>query len=275
MQVKGKQTTITATEAADKQLHDVASLYEKQFLREMVKQMRSSVTESELMPASFGEKYYREQLDHQYVESWGQKGGIGLGQMIYDQLLERYGERLGIRVPKEKTQGPLPLTIKDQWQGRIQSTNRSIQFQKTSVPEAPGDGSSPPHSPNDSKVHSDRKDSSEVKSPWKGRWLGSYLLPSGLRVIKIQHEEVVSTFVGDFQWNANKEKPLGSPLAAGETFAEMRPQSREFYWKLDQQREQSPDKGSEKGLERGIESVPSNGIDSKVTVSKMTDQGIE
>ena len=97
MDIKAKatqQNQMTSINAADKQLKDVAALYEKQFLREMVKQMRSTVSESELMPTGFAEKYYREQLDHQYVESWGDTGGIGLGKMIYDQLLDRYGAQL-------------------------------------------------------------------------------------------------------------------------------------------------------------------------------------
>ncbi len=79
-----------------KKMRDVAELYEKQFLRDMVKQMRSTVPTTDMFKSSFAETYYREQLDQQYVESWGDKGGIGMGDMIYNELLEKYGPRMGL-----------------------------------------------------------------------------------------------------------------------------------------------------------------------------------
>jgi Rod binding domain-containing protein len=236
--------------AADKQLRDVASLYEKQFLREMVKQMRSSVTESEWMPSSFAEKYYREQLDHQYVESWGDGGGIGLGKMIYDQLLERYGERMGIRIPKERPQGPLPLSHRDQWQGEIGAQNRALQFRKREDPsgasvrnpvnaqdraaervaERGAESASDRTSDRTADRTADR--TSELTSPWEGQWMGSYLLPSGMRVAKIQHGKMVSTFVGQFNLRRDQELSLGAEIKAGESFGEMPSGAKEFYWKI-------------------------------------------
>lgn len=95
---------------AKKKIRDVAELYEKQFLRDMVKQMRATVPTNEMFKASFAEGYFREQLDQEYVEKWGDKGGIGLGDMIYNQLLDRYGDRLGVpRGNKVKPTGPFPI----------------------------------------------------------------------------------------------------------------------------------------------------------------------
>lgn len=220
--------------AADKQLRDVASLYEKQFLREMVKQMRSSVTESEWMPSSFAEKYYREQLDHQYVESWGDGGGIGLGKMIYDQLLERYGERMGIRIPKERPQGPLPLSHRDQWQGEIGAQNRALQFRKREDPSGVSVRNPVNAQDRAAESASDRTSdrTSELTSPWEGQWMGSYLLPSGMRVAKIQHGKMVSTFVGQFNLRRDQELSLGAEIKAGESFGEMPSGTKEFYWKI-------------------------------------------
>lgn len=75
--------------ARNAKVDEVAKLYEKQFFGEMMKAMRgtTSISGEKL---SMGENIYREQLDSQYVESWGENGGIGLGDLIYDQLMERY-----------------------------------------------------------------------------------------------------------------------------------------------------------------------------------------
>lgn len=74
----------------EQKLKDVSVIYEKQFLRDLVKAMRSTVSASELSKPSMGEKIYKEQLDDQYVESWGEQGGIGLQDIIFQQLKEKY-----------------------------------------------------------------------------------------------------------------------------------------------------------------------------------------
>lgn len=194
--------------SADKQLRDVAALYEKQFLREMVKQMRATVGESEFMPAGFAEKFYREQLDQQYVEQWGDKGGIGLGKMIYDQLLDRYGERMGIRLPQQKVQGPIPLSQKDQWSGSVRENERAIQFQRRA------DTKAAPVS---------------LQSPWDGEWLGSFPLEGGLQAAKIKHDGVESIFVGNFQVTA---KTIGEKVRAGEGIATLAPEANKWSWRI-------------------------------------------
>ena len=81
----------------DKKLREVAELYEGQFLREMVKAMRGTVQESGLVKVSQGEHIYREQLDQNYVDEWSKRGGLGFQEIIYKQLLEKYGEKMGIK----------------------------------------------------------------------------------------------------------------------------------------------------------------------------------
>ncbi|MEI7974173.1 MAG: rod-binding protein [Bdellovibrio sp.] len=73
---------------------EAGSLYEKQFLRELVRAMRSSVSESSLIPKSQAEKIFQEQLDQQWVEAWGDRGGVGFGEMITQKLIEQYGQRM-------------------------------------------------------------------------------------------------------------------------------------------------------------------------------------
>lgn len=70
----------------NERLLEAARMYEKYFLGQMTKAMRSTVSFSELSKPSMGERIYREQLDDQYVDAWTERGGIGLANMIHDQM---------------------------------------------------------------------------------------------------------------------------------------------------------------------------------------------
>ena len=70
-------------------LKKVSDEYEKYFLKEMIKSMRSTVQESEFLKANHAEKIFQEQLDDQYSAEWNQKGGFGLSEMIFKQLSEK------------------------------------------------------------------------------------------------------------------------------------------------------------------------------------------
>jgi flagellar protein FlgJ len=75
----------------DEQIRQAAELYETQFMNEMVKAMRKTVPESEFMAPSMAQKIYREQLDSQNVEAWVERGGIGLADIIEQQIREKSG----------------------------------------------------------------------------------------------------------------------------------------------------------------------------------------
>ncbi len=247
MDVKSKQNKVSISSPQgvvnpESQLKNVAALYEKQFLREMVKQMRSTVSESSIIPTSFAEKYYREQLDHQYVEAWGDQGGIGLGKVIYDQLVSRYGEQLGIKVPQNRPKGPIPLGQKELWDARFESKDKSILFSKKNdsniqnqnlKPELHADKNH--HSVLDSaSLPRDASDlslsaGSRLENPWAGKWLGSFELENGLKVAKIQHEGFQSVFVGKFQTPAFE---VGKALQEGEFIGALKPESQQLHWKL-------------------------------------------
>jgi flagellar protein FlgJ len=73
--------------------------------------MRGTVPESEFNKPSMGEQIYRGQLDEQYVEVWGDRGGIGLSDLIYNELMEKI---LGQGTPgEERPRGPIELTDRD------------------------------------------------------------------------------------------------------------------------------------------------------------------
>ena len=65
-----------------------ATMYEAQLLGHMLRQMRKTVPKG-YREKSYAEKLYSQQLDGQYVEAWGDKGGIGIGDIIYKQIHEK------------------------------------------------------------------------------------------------------------------------------------------------------------------------------------------
>lgn len=94
----------------DKQMREAAKSYEKYFLDEMVKAMRTTVPEGDgLIPANFAEKMYKENLDQEYVKNWSEAGGVGLQDLIYDQIkaqIEGHQPPPSQAAPNE---GPIPL----------------------------------------------------------------------------------------------------------------------------------------------------------------------
>lgn len=106
---KPLQKPTVTPEQVQQQFRDVSKLYEKHFLREMTKAMRSTVHESGFIQQNQAEKIFREQLDQEYVEKWGDRGGVGFADMIYKQLVEKYGPMMGLSQPLPKPHGPLPM----------------------------------------------------------------------------------------------------------------------------------------------------------------------
>jgi Rod binding domain-containing protein len=91
----------------EKKMHEVADLYEKQFLGEMVKAMRSTVSYSAYSQPSMAEQIYRDKMYEEYVQNWSKKGGVGFSKIIYQQLLERYSPYH--RRINDTPTGPRPL----------------------------------------------------------------------------------------------------------------------------------------------------------------------
>jgi len=70
----------------DAKLREAANEFEAIFIQQMMKSMRKTSLESDLLPKSEGEKIFRSMLDEQYAKLSANSGSLGLGQMIYQQL---------------------------------------------------------------------------------------------------------------------------------------------------------------------------------------------
>lgn len=211
----------------DEKLRDVSEMYEKHFLREMMKAMRSTVHEGGFIQSNQAEKIFREQLDEHYVDKWGERGGIGLSNLIYNQLLDKFGVAMGIKAPVTKPQGPLPLNEKSNIQaqpfqhpGKKQSVSYRMDF-----PEM------------------QKGESSDVKSPWDGVLLGKRTLADDQTMIEVGHDNGLKSQMV-FKGSLSKLS-TGQKLQAGETLGFLSPEAKSLYWTVEMQSKPGPETVSE------------------------------
>lgn len=96
--------TIVEPARRDERVQKAAEMYEDQFLREMVRAMKKSIPESDLVKKNMGEKIFQDQLDETHVEAWVNKGGVGLADLIYNNIMDRVRSEQALL-----KQGSLPL----------------------------------------------------------------------------------------------------------------------------------------------------------------------
>jgi peptidoglycan hydrolase FlgJ len=203
------------TKSMDEKLHDVSEMYEKHFLGEMMKAMRSTVHEGGFVQSNQAEKIFREQLDQEYVDKWGKQGGIGLADLIYKQMIEKYGVQMGLKNPVQKPQGPLPLSQKDEFRAKPFHQNKKLEnlsyrFEKT--PQAMTENKKP----------------MEVSNPWGGVLLDKKTLLTGETLLEVEHDNGLKSQLV-FKGSAGTVKP-GQKIQAGETVGLLSPEAKTFFW---------------------------------------------
>ncbi|MGE5086661.1 MAG: rod-binding protein [Bacillota bacterium] len=216
----------------DQKLHDVSEMYEKHFLREMMKAMRSTVHEGGFIQQNQAERIFREQLDDHYVDKWSEKGGIGLSKVIYEQLIDKFGVQMGIKKPVAKPQGPLPLDEKSNYtahQFRHPGKSESLAYRIDKTRAAPV--------PNAQAV-AVSGDKGEVKSPWGGVLLGVRNLPDSQTMVEIEHDNGLKSQVV-FRGSLSKIS-TGDTVQAGETLGVLSAEARSLYWTVEPDKETGP-----------------------------------
>jgi flagellar protein FlgJ len=212
--------------AQDKKLHEVAELYEQQFLREMVKAMRSTVPDGGLVKKSQGEEIYKEQLDHNYVEQWSKTGGLGLQNIIYQQLMDKFGAKMGLKAQEFQPKGPIAFDAK---------SNLQNPFAVKSSPSATAAGPTRFEFQKNLEL-SPGKDPVALQAPWAGRLLGVKELNPNEYALEMSHENGLKSqfvFRGSLAQNA-LNGPAGQPQSfqAGETIGLLSPEAKSFYWNV-------------------------------------------
>lgn len=184
----------------DRQLREAAKMYEQHFMREMVKAMRQSVPEGGLVPTNFGEKIFREQLDSEYVSQWGERGGVGFADMIYNHVKERY-------FPDQKhwvkPEGPLPI---EGWRAKVKGPKLEFKGEEGLPPKA-----------------------RELRAPWPGKLTRAFTNDVGISLVEVQHDQgLVSRFV----FPGAVRAPAGSTIGGGELLGEVQTAVPWLQWNL-------------------------------------------
>jgi flagellar protein FlgJ len=207
-------------EKQEKQLRDAAKMYENHFLNQMVKAMRSTVGgEDGLVKRNMAEKIFTEQLDQKYVDGWSDKGGVGLADMIYDQIKEKYmgaatGRAVipkgGLPIAPTKAQG-MPATDSIQMKAIPPSADNQLKY-RFEVQNPSGDGF-------------------EVQAPMGGRISEVRSLDQGWSTVKVDHGHGLKsemTFPGRLSQNA-----VGGEVRSGQTLGVLDSARPVVAWNLD------------------------------------------
>lgn len=219
----------------DQKLREVSDMYEKHFLREMMKAMRSTVHEGGFVQSNQAEKIFKEQLDDHYVEKWGERGGIGLSDMIYKQLLDKFGVMMGIKAPVGKPQGPLPLDAKSEYRaqpfqhpGKKQALSYRIDIGNTKAAVDPALIAAKPE---------------PVKAPWDGVLLGKQSLADNQTMVEIEHDNGLKS---QMVFKGAVSKVLtGQKLQAGDTLGFLSSEAKSLYWTVESLEGPGPETVSE------------------------------
>ena len=81
------------TKATDDELMDACKQFEAYFIEQMYKGMLKTVPESENLSASTSTMldYYKDQMIQSVAEQTTEQSGLGLAQMLYEQMKRNYG----------------------------------------------------------------------------------------------------------------------------------------------------------------------------------------
>ncbi len=204
----------------DKQLREAAEMYEGYFLDQMVRAMRSTVPKEDgILKKNFAEQIFTGQLDQKYVENWTKKGGVGLADMIYNQISERV-QAAGKQIPMNR--GMLPIAPKSEAHG-IPSSD-SIQMKALPAsPEAKLQYRFEVPNPSGAGF--------EAQAPLGGLVLESRKLSEGWNTVRLDHGQGLTselTFPGQ-----QAELVTGSEVQAGQRLGLLDSSRPVLAWKLD------------------------------------------
>ncbi len=204
-----------AAPARDARVDEVSKLYEKQFLNEMVKAMRSTVSYSDTSKPSMAENIYRDQLDSQYVEVWGEQGGLGFSDIIYNELMEKFQPYLGHdSANKLKMMGDAKVSNRDL------SKVSEVKGQETPTPQLPLRVEVKPNN---------NGTPAKVQSPWDSKVLMQTRIGDQATVVLDHGSGLKSTLM--FKGVSNALQP-GQVLAKGAPIGTLSPEINSFFWNI-------------------------------------------
>ncbi|MBY0554608.1 rod-binding protein [bacterium] len=200
--IKSAPLAEKTNKVTDDKIRQVADLYEQHFIRAMMKEMRSTVQEGGFIKQNNAEKIFRDQLDDQYSEQWGKAGGIGLSNLIYDQIMDKYGTAMGLKPAMEKPHGPMNLDQKSNFSGLVSGNNTNATGADSMT----------------FKFQSPENHKTEITSPWAGTLLDKKYLEMDQMQYRIKHDNGLESLILTRGTGLGPEQKLsvGDTIAAGQ-----------------------------------------------------------
>ena len=91
--LKNQVNATDYTKATDDELMDACKQFEAYFIEQMYKGMLKTIPESENLSSSTSTMldYYKDQMIQSVAEQTTEQSGLGLAQMLYEQMKRNYG----------------------------------------------------------------------------------------------------------------------------------------------------------------------------------------
>lgn len=199
----------------EEKLREASQMYEKLFLREMMKGMRNTVGESGFIKQNAAEKLFREEMDAETVNNWSNTQGLGLADMIYNNLVEKYGAQLGIKEKMKNPHGPIALDEKSNYAGPVRArsaTSSDVTYRFDRKADAAGG------------------EPTSLTAPWSGNITESRNLGDGVHLLGLSHDDGLS---GRFIFRGTPDRlTLGQSVQGGERIGLLSPEAKSFFWTL-------------------------------------------
>lgn len=226
-----------AKPARNAKVDEVAKMYERQFLGEMFKAMRSTIKETDA--PSMAQNIYKDQLDSEYVDKWSEQGGIGLSTIIYDQIMERYfgqspqGQAI-------KKQGPVALTDRDvlkveRMHNGAATTLATMEKNPKALPElAKNEVENTLNSQTALRLEvrpSPTGAPAKIQAPWDATVVRTAQIDGSRKVVTLEHGPGLrSTLV--FEGAMNSKIGVGEKLVKGQDVGTLSADAKSFLWNL-------------------------------------------
>ena len=105
----GPATDSKEAQAMDKRLRDACEGFEAMLLNIMYREMRNTVPKDSLFGEDNGMKIWQSMLDTELMQAAAKSGGIGLADMLYQQLAPQVlAQQAGATTPATQQQPPTP-----------------------------------------------------------------------------------------------------------------------------------------------------------------------
>lgn len=82
-----KETSVAPSRAREEaKLEQACQQFEEMFLHQMLAQMRKTVPKGGMLGGGEKEEMFQGMLDQERAKNWAQEGGIGLANMLFQQM---------------------------------------------------------------------------------------------------------------------------------------------------------------------------------------------